>query len=855
MPLPHISTNKGFDAAASTKLRAETSKIMSCVVKYYEEELDPPRVVSGNDCAIHTDINKTTTESVDRDIDSASVKDLITPVQAQTKTTEGSDTLTSWQDDQDQTCKSCLARRGESCCRWKTLELITQDTSLRWDYFTLKQSGNEWLRRVILMNDTLSVKKKEMVSDVQELWNYSTESPTKESLSQIDELQKAQFSLLKPRRIQCDWHDMHVSGKGFLYDESGKFLQKMIRANAQVTLLVKDIVVPNVFDNDWGRPLYSVYPADDMGELQQLLLPSDLVRNDEAKVTSAPSKTISIADGYLHSLQRTDISLTMASMNVPSVWNHAVTLNGMKNLVTEELKTVVTQPKSPVSSTCISVPVPCQANGIGLKPAITSSEVSPSVKRNDSRNDLLPEGDLLPLAPVRLAATADLSTDYFLSDTFLRCNWSDVPEDINPEDAISKEDMNSKHSKKPLQYNQLLQQIARPALWDLMRKKLLQVDVASFQRALDRVSLEALEAIIYKQCQVVRKMSLNPSAFSSIDIVEACASLRQATWLHTLRIVSIAQIAAARNGEMMAAILSRILPSAKYKLLLGPSNWKDLLTLLEVIGARGEPSGNAIKLAVQETSSSISENDSTPQPPQKRQRLLQAEKENIPVRVMCSVQFLQQDELLDELCTKQQISFIERDLPSPIDMLVDERNCICVVTGAIFQVETSLKSFIFSLARLQLQFQKCWFVIVLDNPPATGMEDAMDLFFSALVQFRVEIQVLTSFSCEEAGRFVRAIVNQCAETALNDHLVLPRMWFERPFLLEDESQFERFLVSTKIINNYAAQSLLHKICMEDLFSKGINELKLLVQNAVTEQQLELLWRLMQQGHGLNGALQ
>ncbi|CAI5744344.1 unnamed protein product [Peronospora destructor] len=306
---------------------------------------------------------------------------------------------------------------------------------------------------------------------------------------------------------------------------------------------------------------------------------------------------------------------------------------------------------------------------------------------------------------------------------------------------------------------------------------------------------------------------------------------------------------------MMAAILTRILPSAKYKLLLGPSNWKDLLTLLEAIGAREEPLDTAIELAVQETSSSKSENCSAPQPPQKRQRLFQAETENIPVRVLCSVQFLQQDELLDELCTKHQISFIERDLPSPIDMLVDERNCICVVAGVIFQVEASMRNFIFSLARLQLQFQKCWFIIVLDNPPATGMEDTMNLFFSALVQFQVEIQVLTSFSCEEAGRFVRAIVNQCAESALNDHLVLPRMWFERPFLLEDESQFERFLVSTKIINNYAAQSLLHKICMEDLFSKGINELKLLVQSAVTEQQLELLWRLLQQGHGLNGALQ
>ena len=108
-------------------------------------------------------------------------------------------------------------------------------------------------------------------------------------------------------------------------------------------------------------------------------------------------------------------------------------------------------------------------------------------------------------------------------------------------------------------------------------------------------------------------------------------------------IVSIGQVAAAAgNREMMAGILTRILPSAKYKLLLGPSNWKDLLTLLEVIDARREPSDTATKLAAQETSSSTLENDSTSQPPQKRQRLLQAEKENIPVRVLCSVQFLQQ---------------------------------------------------------------------------------------------------------------------------------------------------------------------------------------------------------------------
>ena len=66
---------------------------------------------------------------------------------------------------------------------------------------------------------------------------------------------------------------------------------------------------------------------------------------------------------------------------------------------------------------------------------------------------------------------------------------------------------------------------------------------------------------------------------------------------------------------------------------------------------------------------------------------------------------------------------------------------------------------------------------------------------------------------------MRAVIDQCAEVALDDRRILPRMWFDRLFLLEEESQFERFLVSTRIVNNYAAQSLLHKICMEDLFTK------------------------------------
>lgn len=75
-----------------------------------------------------------------------------------------------------------------------------------------------------------------------------------------------------------------------------------------------------------------------------------------------------------------------------------------------------------------------------------------------------------------------------------------------------------------------------------------------------------------------------------------------------------------------------------------------------------------------------------------------------------------------------------------------------------------------------------------------------------------------SASDEETSRYIRFIIDHCAQTALDDYRTLPRMWFERPFLLEEESQLERFLASTQILSPYAAQSLLHKVSIEDLLS-------------------------------------
>ena len=93
---------------------------------------------------------------------------------------------------------------------------------------------------------------------------------------------------------------------------------------------------------------------------------------------------------------------------------------------------------------------------------------------------------------------------------------------------------------------------------------------------------------------------------------------------------------------MMAAVLARILHSAKYKLMLGSANWKDLCTLLEPIGKRGVHIDTMIESDGQKVTSNMTENEMVSYPPHKRQKVIAMDKETVPVRVLCSVPFLQQ---------------------------------------------------------------------------------------------------------------------------------------------------------------------------------------------------------------------
>ncbi|GMF66041.1 unnamed protein product [Phytophthora lilii] len=505
----------GGEVAGSAKLRADTSEIVSCVARYCPE--DDPEVTR----------------------------------RRRTEASKAGDGCTKEIDAPDMQGGGCGGSGAEAesdtsvVSKVELLELpLIPDAFAGVGYSAVEQHGEMRLRQIVQMHEAWLPTQGENIL----VWDLDAElSPAVEKFCSVSETQGCSevAALLRPqrelRRIQCDWSETK-SGDKFLFNESCNLLRKVIKSNTRMLLSRKDIIVPNAFENDyWGQALNDVLLSPSTtkggGEMHQLLLPIDLVREDEEKIKGAPSKLVSTASSYWLRFKETNVSLLKAAMRVPCVWNHAHAIDGLAKIATKEMTTMATQLKPG--------PTPCPT-ALHVQPAQMTSEkeVHQNAITKDStvtlRNPLpgdecdgnVPQVDN-PQLFTKVVINADdspLSTDYFLSDKFLRCDWSDLSDD-----ASGTHNTNSSDDQEALDYRQLLEQLARPVLWDLMRKKVIQVDKASFQRALNCISLEKLEAIIYQQFLNVRKMSENPSAVSSVEIFEACSNLRQAVWLHTLR--------------------------------------------------------------------------------------------------------------------------------------------------------------------------------------------------------------------------------------------------------------------------------------------------------------------------------
>lgn len=73
-----------------------------------------------------------------------------------------------------------------------------------------------------------------------------------------------------------------------------------------------------------------------------------------------------------------------------------------------------------------------------------------------------------------------------------------------------------------------------------------------------------------------------------------------------------------------------------------------------------------------------------------------------------------------------------------------------------------------------------------------------------------------SFRRKDLGMWLRHAIDTTSVLAARNG-TLPAEWFDRPYLLHDESQHERFLVSTGTVNAISAQLLMYQTSLQHLF--------------------------------------
>ncbi|GMF54963.1 unnamed protein product [Phytophthora fragariaefolia] len=435
------------------------------------------------------------------------------------------------------------SKRVERCgYHWKLLELPPVPlNTFGLDCSTLKTTGASFLHQIMENNVRDAHNWNANVLEVSLHGGVRPELLERLYFGEVNQelqVQKSSCTVSESRRVSYNMCDIAKSCQDFLYDESTKLLKTITRTNTRAILSVKDIIVPNVFEKDW-EVILNTYGLikEGGGSVNYLSLPFALIREDNESATNAVSKLVSIAEKHFRRLQGSDVSLTRASTRIPSVWSLSGVVNKLAILTTEELKrdssqSVVSVTSSSSSIASNSAKITRQSpNKDMLLSNTRTKESSGGVSEVNNTSTFQVSGNLMVTAE-----DTTMSTDYFLSDKFLRCSWSGSPDrsttTVNDVGASTGLD----GLQRPFMSDELLQKIARPALWDLMRKKLIQAGGASIKNVLDCIALETLEALIYQQYRTVKKMSQNPSAFSSEDIVEACTSLRQAVWLHTLRL-------------------------------------------------------------------------------------------------------------------------------------------------------------------------------------------------------------------------------------------------------------------------------------------------------------------------------
>lgn len=362
----------------------------------------------------------------------------------------------------------------------------------------------------------------------------------------------------KPKKIKHDRAVLQVP-VSFLRTASASILKKVVRKNAASVLIQEPdkmdfFKIPQVAQvtmrswNPWQFSFAeissdSTIKSNSDPQMQQLMMPSRLSHEDEKKPDDAVMRVIDSGKQILQMIHSSSASLpprplTSIMLNIPSLWSLEIVSGGAATRFHEvfEWKQIPDKAEETIlddtgkRESCSSKEDELVQDPSEATPEIKIiAEETKKIAKTPLAAEVQQSRMMLLMPDTGPATTEDLVSGFFgaTANQLVIAEQKAAPTSTT---FNIIEEVRMDHQKRlPIEH------LARPVLWDLARKKVIRVNPNSVQCALEALSLELLESIIFQQQVNVKKISKNPSAFSHEDIFDACTSFRQSTWLHTLR--------------------------------------------------------------------------------------------------------------------------------------------------------------------------------------------------------------------------------------------------------------------------------------------------------------------------------
>lgn len=188
----------------------------------------------------------------------------------------------------------------------------------------------------------------------------------------------------------------------------------------------------------------------------------------------------------------------------------------------------------------------------------------------------------------------------------------------------------------------------------------------------------------------------------------------------------------------------------------------------------------------------------------------------------------QYSEVMCRMTERYFVSFIERSLPPPIALVVDECVAVCLVSPSQWDGQQTVKSVTQTLVEQQQQFDTIHIIVDLSSGESWDSNLVLQ-FVCSVLNFGTSTTTLRyTYHPDATCRIIRSIFD-AAESVAASSGCPPDRWYDRHWLLERETTWEQFLSRFPSINHYLAQLMLRQADLQTLLNSTPDEILKIVQ--------------------------